>query len=109
MIKYKIDIINTLKNAGYSSYKIRQEKLFGQATLQKIRQNELISWENINTICKLLNCQPGDILEYVPAQMPNEATIAAFKEGDELLNSKTAIRYSNINDLFAALDNESEV
>lgn len=68
MIKYKIDIINTLKNAGYSSYKIRQEKLFGQATLQKIRQNELISWENINTICKLLNCQPGDILEYVPDQ-----------------------------------------
>lgn len=68
MIKYKIDIINTLKNAGFSSYKIRQEKLFGQATLQKIRQNELISWENINTICKLLNCQPGDILEYVPDQ-----------------------------------------
>lgn len=109
MIKYKIDIINTLKNAGFSSYKIRQEKLFGQATLQKIRQNELISWENINTICKLLNCQPGDILEYVPDQIPNETTLAAFKEGDELLHNKTAIRYSNINDLFAALNNESEV
>lgn len=72
MIKYKIDIINTLKNAGFSSYKIRQEKLFGQATLQKIRQNELISWENINTICKLLNCQPGDILEYIPDQIPSD-------------------------------------
>ena len=48
MILYKINIIETLKNAGYSSYKIRQEKLLGQATLQKIRQNELVSWENVN-------------------------------------------------------------
>ena len=63
MILYKINIIETLKNAGYSSYKIRQEKLLGQATLQKIRQNELVSWENI--------CQPGDILEYIPDEPTN--------------------------------------
>ena len=66
MIGYKINIIDALKSAGYSSYKIRQEKLLGQATLQKLRQNELVSWENINTICSILNCQPGDILEYIP-------------------------------------------
>lgn len=66
MIRYKINIIEALKSIGYSSYKIRQEKILGQATLQKMRQNELVSWENINTICSLLNCQPGDLLEYVP-------------------------------------------
>ena len=71
MILYKINIIETLKNAGYSSYKIRQEKLLGQATLQKIRQNELVSWENLNTICSLLGCQPGDILEYIPDEPTN--------------------------------------
>lgn len=66
MLNYKINIIQELKNIGFSSYKIRKEKLMGEATMQKLRQNELVSWENINTICFLLNCQPGDILEYVP-------------------------------------------
>ena len=64
-IVYKLDILTALKNVGYSSYRIRKEKLLGEATLQKIRNNELVSWENISTICKLLQCQPGDLVEYV--------------------------------------------
>ena len=68
-IKYKIDIIAALKNKGYSSYRIRSEKLIGEATLTKIRNGQLVSWENISTICKLLECQPGDIVEY--ADDPN--------------------------------------
>ena len=50
--------------AGYSTYRIRKKKILGEATLQKIRNGESISWENMSTICKLLNCQPGDIVEY---------------------------------------------
>lgn len=64
-IKYKMDLISALKEAGYSTYKIRKEKLLGEATLQKLRENKPISWENIATICELLDCQPGDIMEYV--------------------------------------------
>lgn len=64
-IVYKMDVLSALKDAGYSSYRIRKEKLFGEATLQKIRNNELISWDNIYTICQLLKCQPGDIVKYV--------------------------------------------
>ncbi len=67
-IKYKIDIIAELKNKGFSTYRIRKEKLIGESTLQKIRIGELVSWENIDTICTLLQCQPGDILEYVPEE-----------------------------------------
>ena len=63
-IKYKIDVISALKTAGYSTYRIRKEKLIGESTIQKIRNDELVSWENISTICKALNCQPGDIMEY---------------------------------------------
>lgn len=74
MIQYKTNIIGILKKAGFSSYKIRQEKLLGQATLQKLRQNELVSWENINTICSLLDCQPGDILEYIPDDTDTKRT-----------------------------------
>ena len=65
-ITYKIDVMNALKDAGYSTYRIRQDKLLGEATLQLIRENKPVSWDNIATICKLLNCQPGDIMEYIP-------------------------------------------
>ena len=65
MLRYKIDVLEELKNKGYSSYKLRKEKLMGEAQIQKIRDNELVSKETLNTICKLLNCQSGDILEYV--------------------------------------------
>ena len=65
MLKYKIDILEALKEKGYTSYKIRKDKLIGEAQLTKIRSGEIASKETLNTICRLLNCQPGDILEYV--------------------------------------------
>ena len=66
MIKYKIDVLQALKNAGFTTYRLRKDKILGEATIQKLRNFELVSWENVNTICKQLNCQPGDIMEYVP-------------------------------------------
>lgn len=67
-IQYKIDILEALKAAGYTTYRIRKENLFGQATLQQLRKGEIVSWANIDKICKLLNCQPGDIVEYMPSE-----------------------------------------
>lgn len=65
-LRYKIDILSALKAAGYSTYKLRKEKILGESTLQQLRNKELVSWKNIETLCKLLNCQPGDIIECVP-------------------------------------------
>jgi len=64
-IRYKIDIMAELKKEGYSSTRIREEKLIGQSYLQQIRHGELVSWKTLDTICSLLDCQPGDIIEYV--------------------------------------------
>ncbi len=64
-IRYKIDIMAALKEKGYPSTRIRDEKLIGQSYLQQIRHGELVSWKTIDTICKLLECQPGDIIEYI--------------------------------------------
>ena len=64
-IRYKMDVLAALKAAGYSSTRIRNEKLIGQATLQQLRHGEIVSWATINTICRLLQCQPGDIVEYI--------------------------------------------
>lgn len=65
-IRYKIDIVNTLKEVGYSSYRIRKEKIFGEATMQMFRKGEFVASENnLDMLCKLLNKQPGDLIEYI--------------------------------------------
>ena len=65
-IQYKINVVAALKDVGYSTYRLRKEKLLGEATIQKFRNNEPVSWDNISTVCKLLKCQIGDLLECVP-------------------------------------------
>lgn len=67
-IVFKKDILQELKLSGYSTYRLRQEKRLGEATIQKLRDGELVSWANVAVICELLNCQPGDILGYVPEE-----------------------------------------
>lgn len=64
-IKYKIDILAELKKIGYSSTRIREEKLIGQSYLQQLRHGELVSWKTLDTICSLLECQPADLIKYV--------------------------------------------
>ncbi len=65
MIRYKIDIMDTLKEKGYSSYKLRKEKIFGEATMTKFRRGEYVNFVNLDLLCQLLECQPGDIIEHV--------------------------------------------
>jgi putative transcriptional regulator len=64
-IRYKVDVLAELKKKGYSSTKIREEKLIGQSYLQQLRHQELVSWKTMDTICGLLDCQVGDLVEYV--------------------------------------------
>ena len=65
-IVYKIDILESLKSKGYNTNKLRKEKLLSESVIQGLRENRYITLPNISTICSLLECQPGDLLEYVP-------------------------------------------
>lgn len=71
-VKYKIDVLSALKAAGYSTYRMRKEKILGESVLQQLRTGELVSWVNIARLCELLNCQPGDLVEYVLDDEPQE-------------------------------------
>ena len=64
-IRYKVDVLAELIKKGYTSTKIREDKLIGQSYLQQLRHGELVSWKTLDTICALLECQPGDLIEYV--------------------------------------------
>lgn len=64
MIQYKIDVLEKLKECGYSTTRIRREHLISEATLTRLRErNTNISCNTLGTLCSMLRCQPGDILE----------------------------------------------
>ncbi len=55
-----------LEERGFSStYWLRQNGVH-PATVNKLKKNERVNTDTINLLCQLLDCQPGDIMEYVP-------------------------------------------
>ena len=63
-IKYD-KLIELMKQNGITSYTIRQKNIIGQATYKKLKEGGDIDTRTIAKLCELLNCQSGDILEYV--------------------------------------------
>lgn len=72
-LQFKKDVIVALKEKGYNTNRIRIEKLFSQSTLQKFRTNQGVDWKNIEMLCKLLECQPGDFMIYIPEEEQEQA------------------------------------
>ena len=64
-IQYKMDILAALKEVGYNTNRIRKEKLLSEGVLQALREQRYISMQNLSKLCELLQCQPGDLIEYV--------------------------------------------
>ena len=66
-IKYKDggkQLMERLKDKGYTSYKLRTCGLIGEAAMTKIRNDVMVSLDIINLICTLLDCDLFDVLEY---------------------------------------------
>ncbi len=64
-IVYKIDVLQSLKEKGYNTNRLRKEKLLAEGVIQSLRERKAISFNNLDKLCVLLDCQPGDIIEYV--------------------------------------------
>ena len=63
-LKYKQDVLNNLKSAGYSTYRLRKEGYLSESTIQKLRNGVGVSWDNLETLCCLMRCRIEDIIEY---------------------------------------------
>lgn len=66
MFSYKIDVLKALSERGYTSTRMRKEKIMSEATMQNLRKGKGVTTDTINTICIILRCQPSDILEIEP-------------------------------------------
>ena len=60
------NILKLLSDNGWSSYRLVREKQLGNSTITRLRNKESITTDTVSKICELCNCQPGDIMTYVP-------------------------------------------
>ncbi|MBQ2398346.1 MAG: helix-turn-helix transcriptional regulator, partial [Bacteroidales bacterium] len=64
-IKYD-KLLKLFADNGYTSYKIKKEKLIGQGTLTAIKNGTGgLDAKSIAKLCAVFHCQPGDLMEYV--------------------------------------------
>lgn len=65
MLKYKFNVGDALKRAGFNMYKAKTTGLLSQDTLKKIKNEDTnISLKSLNSICLILDMQPKDIIAY---------------------------------------------
>ena len=64
-LEWRMNILSLLNEHGYSTYRLRKEKIFSESTVQKLREGELINWHDVETICRITGKQPGKLIWYV--------------------------------------------
>ena len=64
-LRFKIDVLEALKEKGYTTYTLRKENILSQSTIQKLREGKGLAWETIERLCTLLDCQPAALMEFV--------------------------------------------
>ena len=45
-LQFKVNILEALKEKGYTSYTLRKDNILSQSTLQKLREGQGLSWDN---------------------------------------------------------------
>jgi DNA-binding Xre family transcriptional regulator len=64
LISYK-PLLKILIDKDLKKQDLIQVADLSKATIAKLSKNEYVSLEVIDRLCASLNCQPGDLLEYV--------------------------------------------
>lgn len=63
-IKY-YKLLDKMNRQNIGKEELRKKIGVSSTTIAKISKNEYVSMDVINKICDFLDCQPGDILEFV--------------------------------------------
>ena len=64
MISYE-NLWNVMREKGISQYALIKRYGVSPAQITRLKRNESVSTHTIETFCKILDCQVGDIMEYI--------------------------------------------
>ena len=65
MISYD-NLWNVMKKKGITQYALIKNYHISAGQLTRLRRNESVSTHTIEMFCKILDCQVGDIMRYIP-------------------------------------------
>ena len=65
MISYD-NLWNVMKDRGITQYALIKHYNISPAQITRLKRNESVSTHTIDTFCRILQCQVGDIMTYVP-------------------------------------------
>ena len=63
MIRYN-KLFELLEQQGKTATNWLRQQGMHPSVVNKLRKNETVTTETIDRLCSLLECQPGDLLEY---------------------------------------------
>ncbi len=66
MIRVNVDVVMAMRKMGAGELADKIDITPANLSILKNNKAKAIRFSTLNSICKELNCQPGDILEYVP-------------------------------------------
>ena len=65
MISYD-NLWNVMKERGISQYALIKQHNISPAQITRLKRNESVSTHTIEIFCKILQCEVGDIMKYIP-------------------------------------------
>ncbi len=74
MISINLDVMMAKRHMSLNELSARVGITLANLSILKNQKAKAVRFETLNEICKALECQPGDILEYVPDDAENEST-----------------------------------
>ncbi len=57
-----------MKDRGISQYALIKQYHISPGQITRLKRNESVSTHTIDTFCRILNCEVGDIMKYLPDQ-----------------------------------------
>lgn len=56
----------TMERLGASTYTLQVKGGISSSTVRRLKAGESVSTNTLDALCKILNCEIDDIIEYVP-------------------------------------------
>ena len=66
MIRVNLDVVMAMRKMGSGELAEKIELTPANLSILKNNKAKAIRFSTLDALCKELNCQPGDVLEYVP-------------------------------------------
>ena len=74
-IRINLDVMMAKRKKGVTELAKEIDITLANLSILKNGKAKVVRLETLNAICKALDCQPGDILEYVPDEKGDEIDV----------------------------------